>query len=133
MPGGHKRQSPLPAMPSKPRERFRWEAEMRTTSTVVREDLNGLGSFTKLNPWDVAKISLVDIVIGGEFGIHHEVPFGAKAIFVRRRVMSVQAGHIGGWTIMGHEYGEGDGRKPEYYFFDDGSDSVFKSDNFNAI
>lgn len=124
----------------KPYNLFRWEAVDRTTGTVYREDENGLGSFSSLNPMGLASITIIAMVLGSEVGITHEVPEGAQAIFTRRRsipfaqskLVTANLEQSNTWTIIGHTWPESDGRASEYHFFHDSGDA-FVSDNFNAV
>lgn len=116
-------------------ERFRWEAYTRTTGTKLMEDANSLGSFTQLNPFDICKLVLVDNQPGThglvlEFA--HDVPVGAEAVFVRRRRVNLGMGHLPGWTIIGHRWPDKT-RPGEFFFFEDWSDNMFYSTNFNAV
>lgn len=124
------------------RERFIWQAVDRVTGTEYTEDVNGLGSFTKLNTWNISKVRILeyDSSAGGYHQFEHVVPEGAEAVFVHRRKL-----HTGpvdvldpanidlakfNWTIIGHRWPDGKG---DYYFFSDVADYVYRSDNFNWV
>lgn len=122
-------------------DRFVWQATDRTTGTIYTEDEQGLGSFSKLNAWNVSRVSVLelDLRAGGYHGFHHDVPEGAAAVFTRRRVVSVgprpdmPEGSLmahSGWTIIGHRWPDTTG---DYYFFSDAEDFVYHSDNFHWV
>jgi len=126
-------------------EKFRWEVTMRgQPETILREDENGLGSFSQL---DIGKVATVCIVqqLGShaEFAVTHTVPEGALAQFWRRRPVHISSvgapvptgAALWGWTIIGHSWPDGDNRTPEYYFFsaDPEEDRMFYSPNFHAV
>jgi hypothetical protein len=70
-----------------------------------------------------------------EYGYHHDVPEGSKAVFVRRRVIVLGAIALNdmerqGYTIIGHEWPDGTG---QYFYFENWSDNVFESNSFHAF
>ena len=116
-------------------ERFRWVVITRTTGTKLIEDMNGLDTFAKVNAHDVRQLVLLDNQKGTggitmEFA--HDVPEGAEAVFVRRRRINLAAGRLPGWTIIGHKWADRT-QGGEFYFFEDWSDNMFYSPNFNAV
>jgi hypothetical protein len=127
-------------------EKFRWEVTMRDLpDTVLREDENGLDTFTKLDMWKVATVTIVQqLGHNAEFAVTHTVPEGAMAEFWRRRRVSVGpvtapipsgGATLWGWTIIGHKWPDSDKRQPEYYFFsaDPEEDFMFFDRNFHAV
>lgn len=116
-------------------ERFRWIVVLRSTGSKLMEDVNGLDTFTKVNAHDVSQLVLLDNQLGAH-GVRmeftHDVPEGAEAVFVRRRRVNLGAGKLPGWTIIGHKWADRT-RGSEYFFFEDWSDNMFYSANFNAV
>ena len=117
-------------------ERFIWRITYRDVDHTQDSEMQGEG-FARILADMVARIEILvpelSALQGNEVGIYHDIPIGAHAVFTRRRGIELHrdgtpAVYLPGWTIIGHEYPNGEGL---YFFYHNQRDECFASSDFN--